>query len=581
MANSAFWDFADDTRQALLWRPIVALEEASLDLDLELAEHAWNLFDVQVDPELEFVLPGQLLQTRSITRENRPVVESWAKIRDLGQAWIVPVALAFPLPDQMANAAEGVTRFRAATFPPPGVLGQFGVVFSNRQRWTYPLGWLGPKAIDLQTHLAALLQHITEQDYLKESARFQQAQALAHQLAGCYHAYHLSTLIQASRASDDYAQPSPSTSLIAPAIAIPVLPGELPRSQKPSLSPRGTFLIPSPQPVHYVLEAIYAAQEAGQWKEQAGIPTYEVQRAGRTIIQVRPDATVDEPDEQTTRFLWQVVRALSDTDAVVFLALLAFLWATPPDEHGGQWVYVQDLLELRAIRPKLHRIDDGNARPAGFHQEDKDRVSAAVDHLNRVWIQLLKRGVIDAPINKLILIDSLLLKRSTMLSRYVETRDLSPATREGRPHAYHIALGPWLAPFLKRAHPPVAHLHPGALHYRLHDKFWEERLLSYICLHAWMSRGHVLRCRIRTLFDTLKLPADPQRPWDARRRFEQAMEQLKTDHYITDWKSEQEHLLPTKDWFERWQDTHIDVLLLSPSYNHQRDPQAPDQAAPD
>lgn len=536
---AAYWEFVDHTRQGLLWYPVMPVEEATLSLDLELAR-SWRRLDSRLDVAQEFILPGQLLMYRLIQREEEPLVEMHARVGDLGQTMIAPVALAFP-PEDLSNVPEEATRFRAASFLPPATFGQCGVAFEQRQRWMYPLVSLDPTAVDLQANLAALLRQVSEPDFEKESTRWRQAQAIAHQLASRYYAFHLN---MPSVARTSVTTPRELATQATSIIAMPRqrFSEALPSGAKLTPSPQGTFLVPAGQPVQAVLQAIYA--QANQWHEQAGIPTFVVsKRAERTIIQIRPEEAVSL-DEQVTQFLWQIVQALSDLDAVLFLALLGIHLASSPDEQGGHWVYINDLLELRGI--------------AGYHPDNRERIADAMERINMAWLQILRRGEVDAPITKLVLIDSLLLKRRTLgITTYHQMHPHAVSIREGRPYAYHMRMGSWLDQRF-----PLVRLHQRILQYRLQSEFWEERLLAFFSMQGQRSHRRIYRCQIRTLFDVLTLPRDTRHPQLTRDRFEEALKELRKQGQIGEWK-----LVPSQDkmsskgWFDQWLDWYLEVVL--------------------
>lgn len=569
MINSAFWEFADASRQACLWHIDVPLEDATLDLDLELAEHGWRLFDVLVDPALEFVLPGQLLRTRALKRAGNPLAETYVAECDYAQALATQVALAFPPPvELMAALDDQQIRVRVASLLPPSTLGLFGVVFSERARWVYPLRYLDATAHQLQAELAEVLRRLTEDDYQRCSARYKHAQACAFQLAVCYQEYHQqSTLSRAASHRPSGTWPEPSLPLLstghAPAKAVVV----------PPLFAQGPVLIPAVLPVRATFVATVAPPQ--KWKaSMEGIPIFPYQQEeGTTLVEIRPKQLAQMLDEEVLARLWQIAKDLTPLEGFLFLALLGFVRSTSPDEAGNHYVTAERLLEARSILPKS---SNGKYRATDF-----TRIATAMDRLNAIWLQvdpdITMHPLSDAePIqelwsrrSKLLHIDRVRLRTRVwpgITTTQLVSGDTAAASPRSLPVAWDFHFGGWLAPFMQAPSRQMVRIDQASLSYHLSDKLWEGLLLQYITFHARTHRRGPLHLQVGTLFDELSLPINPRHPQNALDRFHQALKCLVKDgHCVEATPNYDESRFPEHHWVEDyWFKSTVTFLLHSP-----------------
>lgn len=567
MINSAFWEFADASRQACLWHIDVPLEDATLALDLELAEHGWRLFDVLVDPALEFVLPGQLLRTRALKRAGNPLAETYVGECDYAQALATQVALAFPPPvELMASLDDQQIRVRAASLLPPSTLGLFGVVFSEHARWVYPLMYLDATAHQLQAELAEVLRRLTEDDYVRCSARYKHAQACAFQLAVCYQEYHQqSTLSRPDSHRPSVTWSEPSLSLLStghvPTQAVVV----------PPLFAQGPVLIPAVLPVRATFAATVASPQ--KWKASIeGMPIFAYQEEGTALVEIRPKQLAQMLDAEVLAKLWQIVKDLSPLEGFLFLALLGFVRSTSPDEAGNHYVTAERLLEARSILPKS---PDGKYRATDF-----PRIAAAMDRLNSIWLQVdpdsITNPLPDAePIqelwssrSKLLHIDRVLLRTRVwpgITTTQLVSGDTAAASRQSLPVAWDFHFGGWLTPVMQAPSRQMVRIDQASLSYHLSDRLWEGLLLQYITFHARAHRRGLLHLRVGTLFDELSLPINHRRPRKTLDRFHQALQRLVKDgHCIEATPNYGESEFTSQHWLDQWFKRTITILPRFP-----------------
>ncbi len=66
------------------------------------------------------------------------------------------------------------------------------------------------------------------------------------------------------------------------------------------------------------------------------------------------------------------------------------------------------------------------------------------------------------------------------------------------------------------------------------------------------------------LIDDLSLPLDDRNPDRTRARFEKAMDRLKADGHINDWRYKEAPALPAKRWLDAWLDWMVVVEIYAP-----------------
>jgi hypothetical protein len=123
---------------------------------------------------------------------------------------------------------------------------------------------------------------------------------------------------------------------------------------------------------------------------------------------------------------------------------------------------------------------------------------------------------------------------------------------------------PWLRKFISGDEDTAHHLGillKKSLHYTMNQS-WEKRLSPYLTIHLCIA-AHAGEMKIsliiRNVLERLGLlptERDKKRPAEYRQQFERAMDHLKVDGIIGDWKlSLQETDLPPRGWLDIWLDS--------------------------
>lgn len=361
--------------------------------------------------------------------------------------------------------------------------------------------------------------------------------------------------------------------LPAPAVTLPAA---------PSPFRAGLAAVPSCLAVQGVLAGVHHADAVGAWgRSGTRSPAFTYRKAGGIITaSMRPpwdgtarpplDGAMHAPLDGTARpprggreagaalaALWGAVKDLCDLDGDVLLAVLAHaLDRAEPD--GTTWITADAILDDRGIRPKTERAGPVRYR-AGHRREDRERVAASVERLERLWVQLQDIALLEPRPGAR--------PRRTRLTH--EGKLLLVADRlmqDGLPVAWRYRPGPWLDPFLLRPNRQTALLAQQVLRYDPYHECWEKRLAGYVTFHLRMDAGRAapLVRRIGPLLDELNLPVDRRHPERTRARFEGALGRLVRDGVIGAWSytpAAQDTLasLPARRWIDTWRGLTITV----------------------
>ncbi len=329
----------------------------------------------------------------------------------------------------------------------------------------------------------------------------------------------------------------------------------------PSPFRAGLAAVPSCLAVQGVLAGLHHA-DAGVsvWRRSdRGLPTFTYRKAGGTITtSVHPPRDRARSDVAVAA-LWDMVKDVCDLDGDVLLSVLAHaLDHAGPD--GTTWITADAILDDRGIRPKTERAGTVRYR-AGHRREDRARIAACMDRLERLWVDLHDVTLMELHP------DPGARPRRMRLTHENDGRAGTPSL----PIAWRYRPGSWLDPFLARPNRQTALLARQVLRYDPYRERWEKRLARYATFHLRMDakRTAPLVRRIGPLLDELNLPMDHRHPERTRTRFERALGRLTQDGVIGAWiytPAAQDILasLPARQWIETWRGLTI-ALRPSPA----------------
>jgi len=166
--------------------------------------------------------------------------------------------------------------------------------------------------------------------------------------------------------------------LPAPAAALP---------GAPSPFRAGLAAIPSCLAVQGVLAGLHYADTPRAWAHSTmAVPTFTYRKAGGTVVTSMQPPRDRARSDIAVAALWDTVKDVSDLDGDVLLSVLAHaLDRTEPD--GATWITADAILDDRGIRPKTERAGPMRYR-AGHRREDRARIAACMDRLERLWVGL-------------------------------------------------------------------------------------------------------------------------------------------------------------------------------------------------
>lgn len=340
----------------------------------------------------------------------------------------------------------------------------------------------------------------------------------------------------------------------------------------PTTSPfrDGVATIPSCLAVQGALAAMQRTGSGmhGWARSASGRPAFSWHKPGGSVTtSARPPLWGNDAIDRSPASAWEVARGLDDLHADVLLIALAHV-LDRADSDGTTWITADAILNDRDLRPKTERSGATRYR-AGHRHDDRARVSACMERLGRLWIDLSAVAVIESHSGRLRRghhdVGGVLLTICERLVQGDGPGELAVAWRY-RP-------GPWLTPFLVRPNRQTAPLARQVLRYDPYHQRWEKRLGRYLTFHLRMDArrggGAPLVRQIGLLLDEMHLPMDRRHPERTRARCEAALSRLARDGVIGAWSytlAARTALagLPARGWLERWR--RLTIAVTAPTH---------------
>jgi excisionase family DNA binding protein len=335
-----------------------------------------------------------------------------------------------------------------------------------------------------------------------------------------------------------------------------------------SVSRDSHVLIPTAQALWILNDAIHRGKRALGWDDQrgTGVPTYTSRtnrnKDGAVHISVRDLDGLAEPREGALPALWQTVHQFDDLTSDALIACFAF-WcarATAPDEH--LWISLDSILDLRGVERK-HNQDQrqGNLKKwsGGHREEDRADLARRLQQLDQTWIELrdveVQRGRGRRRAQRL-----------TIESKAIELRLRARQFHlDGSRSVQAVQFGPgaWAREYWGADLRWRGLLAQKALEYHLERQQPEKRLAKYLAFHfridAHAGRD-ALRRTVATLVDVAGINVAVDHPErNLRKRLESALDQLKKDGIIKDWRYPPADELPARKWVTTWLDWVVDL----------------------
>lgn len=333
----------------------------------------------------------------------------------------------------------------------------------------------------------------------------------------------------------------------------------------------GMALLPTCMPLQHAVNGMQnAASGADQWQRPEGRPPFYTgtSKVGSTMVEY------NDLDPSVTMDVWEQVKSFTDLDVDVLLATLAqILTSSGKQDKYGTWIYADQILDYRGIKP-ITRNDGSGGKPQrhGHRQEDINDITRCMHRLSNLWVTVAQQIREEAPERtatgrkkkakkkELTLRSRLLIITSMLYQRELHNEPIPP---DATPIGWHVRLGDWIAPFLEGANKQIGFLCQQALKYDPYHELWEKRLARYFLFHMRMNgRIGVVNREIGPLLETLSLPIDARFPdRNTKQRFEKAMNRLVDDKQIDGWEYAEDVILPARGWLPTWLNQNVTIYF--------------------
>ncbi len=318
-----------------------------------------------------------------------------------------------------------------------------------------------------------------------------------------------------------------------------------------------------------VNHAVWALQNAIRdailgvgWSSSAGGAALEhVTRTnkgrGRVTVSVRErQHGVSDPDKVSE--LWDKVRSLDDLTADALLVCLAHWAAAQTESMPPVWISADAVLDARGIQ-RIRRRGEPATWQHGHRREDRLAAGRALAQLDNLWLEIVDVEVVSSAGGR---VPHRLRGESraiAILDRVVE--------RDADGHEVFLGArvvpGEWARSLWDSGLRQTGILARQALAYDPYRSRPERWLARYFALaFRWNARRRtpLLRLRVATLLTNAALVPDSARPQRCRDRLERALDRLRTDEVIGDWRYEIDPgELPARHWLGEWREMVVQI----------------------
>lgn len=309
------------------------------------------------------------------------------------------------------------------------------------------------------------------------------------------------------------------------------------------------FAVFSPLEFQQLREAL-VSPKSFQLVEDSPWPVSRLGRgAARGQAVLRPPAADEQHDllppeavEAWAVEMWRQRNELSDLDADALDALSAiWLWQAE-DPRDGAYAGVDDLLELRGIKPKRA----GHGRRGGYEPEQREDMLRALHHIQNIWLDMAEVEVFEETRSR----GRKRVKKRVQSRAFVVTDRMGQMRLDGHIEVerFRFVPGEIFARFLLGAGRQWALLSAKALAYNPYTQTWEKRLARYL---SWQWRirakdeAYFQPYRVETLLKHAGQDLNTRKPMRTKARLEKALDRLQADGVIAGWQYGR-----FDDWFE-------------------------------
>jgi hypothetical protein len=455
-----------------------------------------------------------------------------------------PVLLGTPIKHSTQEVAIEIAR----AYPPPEHGTIAAIIGLDRQWHYYDITDLSMKAQKLQRHIGQTLHTLSLQSErlgATANTRPREIQTMMQTLAETYYHHHQA------------AQNEPKNKPL-PAIA--------------DVFSNGRTEVPTALPFQAYHAAVIA--RPGDWqlesteKENEVILSHAFEKPSGTVyVQVRGNVTGDTTREMViAELLEHHIKAKSDLDSDIFLAMTAQMLKGEKDADGNTWISAQQILKYRGIEPKMNKTASGQKYAGGYRSEEIEEISQRIRRMENEWIKVHELEIIDEHAAKG--------KRKKPRRTYThqsrlfmfgdkithKQHSLDGSTSEVIDVAWQYRESSWMAPFLIGPNRFTGPLFEKVLNYDPYHEKWEKRLSKYFLFWLRMNASHEKKpcLYIGELMKELNLDINEHDPQRTKNRFEKAMDRLQADGLLT-WDYKEQGSLPPRKWLPTWLQQQIVV----------------------
>lgn len=329
------------------------------------------------------------------------------------------------------------------------------------------------------------------------------------------------------------------------------------------------LLVMANSPVHYGFRSALAR---GVFEdEERGWPAADISQStfqGKAYFKEPVSITAtDEELKALQESMREKVLGLGkhgDLCADIFDIITAKWLSKAKHEHDTVKIRADEFLLARGLRARLR---EGGKR-GGFEEEQRKAIAEQIEYLDQAWVTVKEMEVIRET-------------ESGKRKKEKWREDKKALVIEGifgqqrldgslTAYQWEVKPGGVFAPFLYGPGRQTALLSCKALQYDFYRQKWEKRIARYLAWLWRINRGNKKEAlRAETLLEAASMKIDKNRPSRTRDRLHKALDQLKEDGVITDWKEDTDkNLTARRGWWRQWLESKITITAPKEIIQH-------------
>jgi len=329
------------------------------------------------------------------------------------------------------------------------------------------------------------------------------------------------------------------------------------------------FEIVANSPIHFNFRAALAR---GQFEDiYQGWPAADISSStfqGKAYFKKQAGITIsDEALTELQEATKEKVLGLGkhgDLCADVFDIIIAKWLRTAQHEHDTVKIRADEFLLARGLKARLRE----SGKRGGFEEEQRRAIEEQIGYLDQAWVTVKEMEVI----------------RETESGRRKKEKwreDKKALHLEGvfgqerldgqlNVYQWEIRPGAVFAPFLYGPGRQTALLSCRALQYDFYRQKWEKRIARYLAWLWRINRGNKKEgLKVERLLEAANMKIDKNRPGRTRDRLHKALDQLKADGVITDWKEDTDkNLTERRGWWRDWLENKVIITAPKEILDH-------------